>query len=252
MSVEKGPRSMSYKSINTRYTISHALQLAKETVSLLEGRRRELEPRLPEGLLDAFPSDITALEGLFTGREANKIDVKSLTDAEESISKMGALWVAAIREAVKKRDVAPGLCKAVGVGERLYSSRSAAVVAAIEQILKVAAESPGDLQACGVLDSDISNGQAILDDLKAARESQDSGMKHKKILTTEKNILQLRVEKAIKEIATAGYLQFMDTEPVIALRFKDLIPTIRRRKTAVQPPPIVLPKKETPVLEKLS
>ena len=243
-----------HKQIIPKWTIEQAIQIGKEAIKLVEDRRREIEPRVSPGVLDALPSDIAQLEALSIGRPAKVVEVKGLTGTEAEIAKRGAAWVSAVREAVRKRAKGSGLAKAVGVGTQVYSGNSKSVTSAMEAILTAAAENPDGMHACGILDLDIQNGQAIFDALVNARNNQDLGMKDKKDLTTEKNIIQLRIEKAIAEISTAGYIQLMETEPVIALRFKALPPSTatRKIKTTGQETPIKLPRKEKEVTEKAS
>ncbi len=213
-----------------KLTASQAIQLGRETLTLIEGRQRELAPRLPEGTLDRLVFDIKQLESLYTERPAVNIKVKGLTGTEMEKALSGARLVTAIRTAVKKRAANTGLPKAVGVGSRFYPFRSASVVSAIEAILKAATDNPDAIRACGILDADIARGRELLDTLRAARETQDMGVKDKKNLTTQKNIVQHRIEQSLREISTAGYLQYMDKEPFIAERFKGIMPTSSARK----------------------
>ena len=216
--------------LTCKLTASQAIQLGRETLTLIEGRQRELAPRLPEATLDRLVFDIKQLESLYTERPAVNIKVKGLTGTETEKALTGATWVTAIRTAVKKRAPNTGLPKAVGVGSRFYPFRSASVISAIEAILKAASDNPDAIRACGILDADIARGRELLDTLRAARETQDMGVKDKKNLTTQKNIVQHRIEQSLREISTAGYLQYMDKEPFIAERFKGIMPTSSARK----------------------
>ena len=235
-----------------KWTIEQTIQASKEAMKLVEPRRRMIEQRVTSGLLDALPNDIVELESLQRGRPAKVTEVKGLTGSEAEIARRGASWISAVREAVRKRAKGTGLERAVGVGVPVNVGRSTSVASAVQAILKAAAENPDGIHACGVLDADIRNGQAILDDLVSARDDQDSGMKDKKDLTTEKNVVQLRVEKAVEEIATAGYIQLMESDPVIAQRFRDLPPSTATKKAkpangnvpAPAPGPVPLPRKE--------
>lgn len=240
------------KQLLPKWQIEQAIQIGKEALVLISGRERALAPRLTEGILENLPNDVSLLENLLMGRPAKNIEVKGMTAREAELSLEGAFWIGAVREAVKKRMPGSALAKAVGVGEAINNRRSASVASAIEAILKAAGENPEEILSCGILEDDILNGRTILDSLVGARLAQDTGMKSKKTLTTEKNVIQIRIEKAVKEISTAGYIQYMNSEPVIARRFKELTPTTRRRKDAAPPVPVTLPKKETPVLEKLN
>jgi hypothetical protein len=213
------------KEIVPKWEISQVIQIGKEAVLLTEGKKKEIEPRVSAGLLDGLPADIAQLESLFTGRPAKTIEVKGMTGSEKDVARKGGEWVSAIREAVKRRAKGTGLPKAVGVGEAVHGDQSTSVASAVEAVLKAAQEYPDEIRACGVIESDIQKGQAILDSLVGARNTQDTGMKGKKNLTTQKNTIQIRIEKAIEEISTGGYIQFMDTDKVLAKRFQDLIPS---------------------------
>lgn len=213
-----------------RTKIATAISLAREALLLVETRKRAMEPRLSEGLITSLTNDLSSLEAFQTGLPAKVIGIKGDTGSEAEISRLGAEWVRAVREAVKKRAPRTGLAKAVGVGQYLSYSRSIVVLSAIEAVLKAAEEYPDLIHACGILEADIQNGRDILDELSLARSEQELNIKSKKDQTTEKNITQLRVEAAIKEISTAGYIQYLESEPLIARRFKDLMPLTRSRK----------------------
>ena len=131
---------------------------------------------------------------------------------------------------VKRRATGTGLPKAVGVGMQVYQANSKSTATALEAVLTAARENPEAIRACGILETDLQKGQAMLESISGARDTQDIGMKDKKDLTTRKDTLQIRIEKAIEEISTAGYFHFMETEPVLAQRFKDLIPSSGGKK----------------------
>lgn len=213
-----------------KWTIEETIQIGKEAQKLSQSKLQELEPRLSAGLLSGLPADITQLESLFTGRPAKTQEVKGLTGTEADIARKGARWVSAVREMVKRRATGTGLPKAVGVGMQVYQANSKSTATALEAVLTAARENPEAIRACGILETDLQKGQAMLESISGARDTQDIGMKDKKDLTTRKDTLQIRIEKAIEEISTAGYFHFMETEPVLAQRFKDLIPSSGGKK----------------------
>jgi len=212
------------KGITPRWRIEQAISAGKEALLLLQGREEELLPRLSAGLPDSLKADIAELESLLTGRPAKVTEVKGMTGTEMEISEKGANWVIAIREAVKRRSGDAGLEKAVGVGDKMRSISSKSVVAAIQAILTAAKDKPDEIRKCGILESDLKKGEEILKSLVGVREVQEEGIKSKKDLTTRKNIIQIRIERAVKEISSAGYLEYLDKDPVLANRFRDLIP----------------------------
>ena len=217
-----------------KWTIEETIQIGKEAQKLSQSKLQELEPRLSAGLLSGLPADITQLESLFTGRPAKTQEVKGLTGTEADIARKGARWVSAVREMVKRRATGTGLPKAVGVGMQVYQANSKSTATALEAVLTAARENPEAIRACGILETDLQKGQAMLESISGARDTQDIGMKDKKDLTTRKDTLQIRIEKAIEEISTAGYFHFMETEPVLAQRFKDLIP--HKSRDTEEPP----------------
>lgn len=225
---QKGGK-MSKKS-EPRWKINQAIQIGKEALMLVKGREKDIVPRLSAGLLEGLKADLDELEALLTGRPSKTTEVKGLTGTEKEISEKGAEWVSGIREAVKRRAEKSGLIKAVGVGEKLKKEQSKSVVIAIEAILTAAKEKADEMRACGILESDILKGTAILNSLMGARRVQEEGIKTKKDLTTKKNIVQIRIENAIDEICTAGYLQYIDKDKVLAERFRDLIPSSPKKK----------------------
>jgi hypothetical protein len=222
------------KKVAPKWTIEETIQIGKEAQILSQSKLQELEPRLSAGLLSGLPADITRLESLFTGRPAKTQEVKGLTGTEADIAKKGARWVSAVREMVKRRATGTGLPKAVGVGMQVYQANSKSTATALEAVLTAARENPEAIRACGILETDLQKGQAMLEAISGARHTQDIGMKDKKDLTTQKDTLQMRIEKAIEEISTSGYIQFMETDPVLAQRFKDLIP--HKSRDTEEPP----------------
>lgn len=205
-----------------KYTISKTIALGKEALTLCKGRERDLLLRLPESMLLTLPQDIETLEALHTGRAAKVIGIKGLTGKEAEVSIKGAKWVTAIRLAIKKRAHNTGLERAVGVGGRFHYYRSYTVLTAIEAILNAYEKYPSLFHNCGVVEQDIENGKTHYKEILDARREQELEIKNKKNLTTYKNQIQQKVENAISSISSAGYLQYLESEPLIAQRFRAL------------------------------
>jgi hypothetical protein len=213
-----------WKSNKPRYALDRAIYYGKEALQLALEHRADIEPRLDAGELDALQSGLPQLEAMETGRPAKVVEVKGLTGSQEDIAEKGHAWVAAIRKAVKNRAEGSGLARAVGVGLTAKASRAKSVSTAIEAVLTAAKERPAELSACGILDSDLARGQAILAAIQGARFIKDDGMGQKKDMTDIKNRTQRAVEKAIIDISVSGNIQYQDSDPALAQRFLDLIP----------------------------
>ena len=212
------------KSSRPRWEIQRAVAYGKEAQTLGQQCLKELEPRLGAGLMEGFSADLAQLEAMETGRPAKVDEVKGLTGSQRDIAEKAAAWASSIREAVKRRSDGDGLRKAVGVGRAIATNRVKPVATAIQTILAAAAERPDELRACGILESDLTRGRALLTSLGGASAVQDQGLIAKKDMTAAKNKIQLRVEAAIQAIATAGALQYHDADPALAQRFRGLIP----------------------------
>ena len=232
------------KRITPRWRIEQAISAGKEALLLLQGREEELLPRLSAGLPDSLKADVAELESLLTGRPAKITEVKGMTGTEMEISEKGATWVSAIREAVRRRSGDAGLEKAVGVGDKVLKANSKSVVAAIQAILTAAKDKPDEIRNCGILEADLKKGEEILKSLVGVRDVQEEGIKSKKDLTTKKNIIQIRIEKMVMEISSAGYLEYLDKDPVLANRFRDLVPSksSKTQKGEEEPKPQEPPK----------
>jgi len=158
-------------------------------------------------------------------RPATVDEVKGLTGNQKDIAKRGARLVSAIREAVRRRADGIGLQKAVGVGSRVYGNNARSVATALETILDAADKRADELRACGIMEADLKTVRAIFATLSGARGTQDQGMLSKKDLTKQKDKVQLQVEADIEAISTAGALQYLESDPVLAERFESLIPS---------------------------
>ncbi len=207
-----------------RWSIEKAVFHGKEALRLAQEHRSELEPRFEPGMLDGMASDLNQLEALETGRPAKATEVAGLTGSQGDIAEKGAAWAAAIREVVRKHAPGDGLRKAAGVGSPVKVNSAKSVATAIETILAAARERPAEIRSCGLLDSDIQRGQALLAALSGARSTRDDGMGGKTDMTSLKNAVQLRVERALQSIASLGHLHYLGSDAALAQRFNDLIP----------------------------
>lgn len=212
------------KDSKPKWEIQKALAAGREALALAKEQKEAVEPRLQAGALDGLAADLAQLDGLRSGRPARTTLVHGLTGSQKEIAKRGAKWVNAIRGSVKRHGAGEGLRGAVGVGQPVRSGLATSVTTALETILDAAKERPDEIRACGILDADLQNGQALLSALAGARATQDEGMTGKKDLTTLKDKVQVRLEAAVESISSSGYLEFLDRDPLLAQRFADLIP----------------------------
>lgn len=86
-----------------KWEIDRVVAYGKEAKMLGQQYLKELEPRLPAGLMDGFGADLTQLEAMETDRPIKTGQVKGLTGSQEDIAAAGAQWAADIREAVRRR-----------------------------------------------------------------------------------------------------------------------------------------------------
>ena len=222
---------MNKKHFIYKYKLTRLIQLVKEALSLCEGRERDLLPRLPESTLLTLPTDIEQLEAFQSGRPAKIINIKGATAREKEVSIKGAQWVTAIRLTIKERAHNTGLERAVGVGSRFHHYRSSTVLTAIEAILNTYGENPELFNSYGIFDSDIQTGKEHFREILIARRNQELALNNKKNQTTLKNKVQERVQNAVVEIATAGYLQYIEKDRILAERFKALIASSKRKNS---------------------
>ena len=193
-----------------------AYELAKEF-------KKQLEPRLPAGLLEGLKEDIDVISSMEGDSKTKVVELKGFTGTQGQHLKRGETWTSAVREALKRGKAPADVCKAAGVGSKFGSGVVAAVAASIATVINAYEKFPEAFRGAGVLPSDIETGKRILVSLNSSDLIQETKKVSNTQATAGRNALRKRVEATVDMIRGMGMLEFQET-PAIAARFKALVP----------------------------
>ncbi|NMC00167.1 MAG: hypothetical protein GYA35_07800 [Thermoanaerobaculaceae bacterium] len=198
-----------------------ALELANEF-------RKQLEGRLPAGLLDGLKEDLDLLSRAEGEAQAEIDKLKGFTGTQMENARKGADFCSFVKEALKRGKASKDCQKAAGVGTKMNQKKVSSIIGGVMAIIDAYAKFPEEFRKSGILASDIENGKKIMVSLNASDLLQESAKAQKKQTTAQRNALRKRVESAIDTIRGAGMLHFL-TKPEIAARFEELIPKKGRK-----------------------
>jgi len=199
--------------------------------------KKNLEPRIPSGLLEGLKEDLDRLGAIGEEKKKSVARVKGFTGSQKEALKAGITWCSVVREALKRGKAKEEVKKAAGVGMVFSHSSVSAVVAALNAILETADRFQEVFRGCGVLPDDIVEGRSLLTALQNADVTQEAEKTHKKETTRGRIELRLRIEDYVDRLIGAAGMAFKAQPDVLKL-FTDLVPGNGKRKTkpAAEPP----------------
>ena len=112
------------------------------------------------------------------------------------------------RDSGDSAGITPEILKAVGVGSPVYPSKTDSVAESLTAMLNASRTYIEAFRTAGILDSDLAEASAVLQNLLQADDVQQGAQDTKKELTARKDAAQLRVEQAVSTIAAAGVFEF--------------------------------------------
>jgi len=210
-------------STKPRWSPDDAKRRARIAYRLATKHQAAVEPRLSPGLLAQLAADRAALGDASVGSLSALTGQKTATATERDVAEKGHRLVLRVREVIRRSPSAPApLWAALGIGDNLRPTDTAAVAAALDALAGQAAA----LAAHGILPSDIAKAQALSAQLKGADASQDASRDARAVAIEDRVDAQLRLERAVDQIASRGAMAFDEdfpAEAVIVERFERLV-----------------------------
>ena len=210
-------------STKPRWSPDDAKRRARVAYRLATKHQAAVEPRLSPGLLAQLAADRAAIGDASVGSLSALTGQKTATATERDVAEKGHRLVLRVREVIRRSPSAPApLWAALGIGDNLRPTDTAAVAAALDALAGQAAA----LAAHGILPSDIAKAQALSAQLKGADASQDASRDARAVAIEDRVDAQLRLERAVDQIASRGAMAFdedVPAEAVIVERFERLV-----------------------------
>jgi hypothetical protein len=192
-----------------QWELGDAIKAAQKTIKVMEKYGKELESRLPAGITEGLKNDLATLKGSKVARPAFIKTVGAKTKSERAWAKDGADLLSGLRHALKVcPQSTPEVLKAVGVGSQVNRGKTSSVAESLTAMLDAAKRYVDVFRAAGILDGDLAEARAILDNLLSADEAQQSAIDTKTEMTAQKDDAQLRIEQAVATIAATGAIHF--------------------------------------------
>lgn len=196
-----------------RWSLDDTRRRGRVALLLATQHQAALEPRLDPGLLAQLAADLATLGDGAVSRVATLNVQKTATASERELAEEGHDLVLRVRAAVKASPVASDAVRtALGIGDGLKANVTSDVVAALERLVAQGAA----LAPFGVLPSDLAEAASLASALRGADGGQGSASDARLLDTSGRAAVQVRVELAIRQIATRGPLAFPGKQPASA------------------------------------
>jgi len=186
------------------------VQSATKARDLVLRDRSALEPRLSAGFIDGLAADVVALGGLSAEAPRARSQSRVATLTQDQAIARGIALVKGIRDVVKAHHASAEIRRAYGVGTAATARTVKATRAVIEAVLARAASKPEEARAAGVLDSDLDALRSALAMIIGADADQENTRAAAPATTRARNEAARRLEDAVRRIAAAGQLQFVN------------------------------------------
>ncbi len=194
-----------------------------DALHLCETHQAVLEARLPAGTVDGLRTDLGLLTVSGSDRKAGRTEQKGRTGKKHDAAEDGKDWVMTVRDMAQRTvGVGSGELKALGVGERVNVGSTKTVSAAISACLLAFKENPDLYRNIGLIESDLTDAEAISAELSAAGGDQNNTVLKNKDKTFDRNAVQMRIEAAVDMISSRGRMAFRNDRD-IRDRFEALV-----------------------------
>ncbi len=183
--------------------------------------RAQVEPRLPQGMIDELGADLTTLGAppaqASVAPAASAPAAPAAPTLEQALATTASL-VSGVHEAISGAKAKPDVRKAYGVSSRGAPVELKAVVAAGEKIAARATENPAEALGLGILPADVTALQAALTALgEAEAAAKAKGASAGGAATAKaKKAAESRMHEATARIAGVGVLAFAQSAAVRA------------------------------------
>jgi hypothetical protein len=207
-----------------KWDISQVIDKGYQTLELVEMNEAKLAERVNNEEVSQLKANVTELSTRRSGQKETLTAQKSKTAGQNSAIVRLTDYVMSVRNVVKSNNATDEISIAFGVGSRVIKTVSGSKAAA-NMIVSAYQNNAEWCTRSGILASDISEIQSLLDIVDKA-ESQKAESKFTRMAKTmDKNTLQRDVEDEITRISAIGKLVFKDSDPAIADLFENLIPS---------------------------
>jgi hypothetical protein len=208
-------------------TVDYRVGLA--AYELVTKYKKNLEVRLPAGLIEGLKEDLDALGSVGAEKKKGVARVKGFTGSQSEALGRAFTWCVAVRDALKKGRAPEAVKKAAGVGMLFPNKRVSVCVAAVNAIVETYDRFPEVFRTSGVLPEDMNEGKSLLAALQGADAEQEMEKTRKKDTTKGRNALRIRIEESVDRIIGAAGIAFKD-QPDVSKLFTDLTPGTGKKK----------------------
>lgn len=197
--------------------------------------------RLPEGFLEALKADVDFLTRNEIAVRLSRTQSLAATMHQDARVAELALFVTAVRTAVRKATTERSVRTAYGVGLKMHSRLVYSVTAAALKIVRRAGDHPEEARGFGILESDIPVIAALIKQAEKADADQKDVRAKSPRATRERNETERRVWAGICIISSRGMMAYaLDPQGRAIFDVLDDLPKRRKKKTpepAEEPPP---------------
>lgn len=214
---------------NPKWAPGDVSRVGRSALALAVKERGQLEARLPAGLLDGLASDLDAFDGKQSASTRAKEALREATRSQDDLARASVDFLTITRGAIDRARVPSAARAAFGLSLRPRADNVKSVLAALDAFGDGAARYAELTRSSGLLAADLDKLAALRAALSSADAAQEATKLTRKLPTTERKQVQVRIEKAVDTIINAGALAFAH-EPATLAHFRALVPTRRAAK----------------------
>lgn len=220
----------------TKWPTADLSRIGRGALALAEEERGTLAERLPAGLLDGLTADLDAFEGKRAAAVLAAESLREATRAQDAAVRAAHDFLVAARGAIARNRAVGAERAAFGLSLPLKPQKVSSVIAALDALIDGATRLPDVARNCGLIGADLDNARALRSALSTADAEQETRKQTRKTPTAERVAMQFRIEQAVDAIVAAGVLAFV-AQPAKAGRFRELLPSKKRRGKKSDAPP---------------
>ena len=214
---------------NPKWAPGDVSRVGRSALALALEERGQLEARLPAGLLDGLASDLDAFDGKQCASTRAKEALREATRSQDDLARAAVDFLTVTRGAIDRARVPSAARAAFGLSLRPRADNVKSVLAALDAFADGAARHAELTRSSGLLAADLDKLAALRAALSSADAVQEATKLTRKLPTTERKQVQVRIEKAVDTIINAGALAFAH-EPATLAHFRALVPARRAAK----------------------
>lgn len=208
--------------------------VGRAALELASKHRAELEPRLAAGLLDGLKSDLDDFENKRDDASNALGTLMAATRAQSAVAEEAVELLVAAREALRRARTPEKYTDEFGLKSRPNLTVVSTVRSALSAFTTAAARYPEVVRSAGLLPSDIDGMVELRNALIDVDAKQEAVKARRKEPVAARTALQVRIEKAIDAIISAGRLAFVK-RPDVSQSFKALVPAPASAKKKAGP-----------------